>query len=41
MGSRSTRAGIESTGAPLRIADPATYYGGGDTGYIDYVAHQH
>lgn len=29
------------TGAPLRIADPATYYGGGDAGYIDYVAHQH
>lgn len=28
-------------GAPLREADPATYYTGGDSGFIDYPAHQH
>lgn len=24
------------TGAPLNSADPATYYGGGVEGYVDY-----
>ena len=28
------------TGTPVREADPATYYAGGDTGYIDYATHQ-
>ncbi len=28
------------TAAPLREADPATYYAGGDQGYIDYTSHQ-
>lgn len=27
------------TGRPLRVADPATYYGG-DTGYIDHAAYR-
>jgi N-ethylmaleimide reductase len=29
------------TGLPLREADPATYYTGGDEGYLTYGAHQH
>lgn len=29
------------TGAPLHVADPNSYYQGGDRGYIDYPSHQH
>jgi N-ethylmaleimide reductase len=29
------------TGRPLGVADEATYYGGTDAGYIDYVTQQH
>ncbi|MDF2255995.1 alkene reductase [Streptantibioticus ferralitis] len=29
------------TGAPLREADTATFYQGGDTGYLDYTSHQY
>jgi N-ethylmaleimide reductase len=28
-------------GLPLAEADPATFYGGGDTGYLDYAAYRH
>jgi len=28
-------------GAPLHRAELATYYGGGDAGYIDYLGHRH
>lgn len=29
------------TGAPLREADPVTYYQGGDKGYVDYTSYQY
>lgn len=29
------------TGVPLREADPAVYYQGGDTGFVDYPSYQH
>lgn len=28
-------------GAPLQLAEPDTYYAGGDAGYIDYLGHRH